>query len=51
MSPFQILSAIKTHIRGRFQIKLSYQIGGALIDLALKSDDVQTLLQKEQPGL
>ena len=31
--------------------KLSYQIGGALIDLALKSDDVQTLLQKEQPGL
>ena len=34
-------------IRGVFQVKLSYQLGGALTCLVQKSDDVQPLDQME----
>ena len=39
------------HIQGIFQVKLSHQIGGALIGHARKSDDTQPVHQKEKPGL
>ena len=40
-----------THARGIFQVKLSYQIGGALAGLLKKSDGIQPLQQTEWLGL
>ena len=46
MSTFRIHPAINSYL-GRYQVILSCQLDEVLIDLALKSDDFQPLLQKE----
>ena len=50
-SPFQIPSPQPMHILGRFQVKLSYQLGGALTGLLQKSDDIQPWRQVESLNL